>query len=300
MFTRNVPMKFSIIVPTYNRAHLIVETLLSVKKQTYTNWELIIVDDGSTDNTEDILKEYLSEQIRYIRISNGERGRARNTGVSYASGDYVTFLDSDDRLYPEFLSSASAFLISNSLPEILSVAFEIRDDKGKLLSRHVYADKFLNKRILHSNVMACIGVVIRKDIASGFTFHEDRGFMGVEDWLLWLRIGARFSIYHLPVVGAVLLQHAGRSVMHYDEDAYLYRVSVLCNELRKDFVFIQKFSDKAVERIKGHMFTYTALFAMASKHRISGLKYWIKGVLYSPGEVFTRRTLAIFKHMMLP
>ncbi len=293
-------MKFSIIVPTYNRAHLIVETLLSVKKQTYTNWELIIVDDGSTDNTEDILKEYLSEQIRYIRISNGERGRARNTGISYASGDYVTFLDSDDQLYPEFLSSASAFLISNSLPEILSVAFEIRDDKGKLLSRHIYSDKLLNKRILHSNVMACIGVVVRKDIASGFTFHEDRGFMGVEDWLLWLRIGARFSIYHLPVVGAVLLQHAGRSVMHYDEDAYLYRVSVLCNELRKDSVFIQKFSDKAVERIKGHMFTYTALFAMASKHRISGLKYWIKGVFCSPGEVFTRRTLAIFKHMMLP
>lgn len=293
-------MKFSIIIPTYNRAHLIVETMLSVRKQRYTNWELIIVDDGSTDNTEEVLKEYLSEQIRYIRIVNSERGRARNTGVAYATGDYVTFLDSDDQLYPQFLSNASDFLYSNALPEILSVAFEVRNEQGKLLSRHIYSDKFLNKRILHSNIMACIGVVVRKDIASEFAFHEDRGFMGAEDWLLWLRISARFSIHHLPVVGAVLVQHAGRSVMHYNEDAYLYRTGVLCEELRKDPVFIQKFSDKAVERIKGHMLTYTALFAMISKHRFRGIQFWIKGILYSPREIVTRRTLAIFKHMMIP
>lgn len=293
-------MKFSIIVPAYNRAHMIVETLLSVCNQTYPDWELIIVDDGSTDNTESVLKEYQSEQIRYIKISNGERGRARNTGVYYASGDYVIFLDSDDQLYAHCLSNAFQFLSDKKFPEIVSLAFEVKDESGRVLNRYSYKEETLNKRLLRANPMGCVGVVVRKDIALEFTFHEDRYFISAEDWLLWLRIGARFPIYHLPVICAVALQHDGRSVMHFDEDAYLYRIAVLCRELRKDEFFIRKFSDKAVKHIKGHMYTYMALYAMVSKHRGKGIRYWVAGILYSPGEIVTRRTLAIFKHMMLP
>ncbi|MBA4058108.1 MAG: hypothetical protein C0490_25550 [Marivirga sp.] len=87
----------SIIIPTYNRAHLIGETIQSVVEQTYTNWELVIVDDGSEDNSEDVIKGFTDKRIRYFRSEHsGNISRVRNDGVRYAKGDFIAFLDSDD------------------------------------------------------------------------------------------------------------------------------------------------------------------------------------------------------------
>lgn len=92
----NVPL-ISIILPTYNRAHLIGETIQSVIDQTYKNWELIIVDDGSTDNTFNIIKTFEDLRIQYHNIKHsGLHSVARNHGIEKALGNYVAFLDSDD------------------------------------------------------------------------------------------------------------------------------------------------------------------------------------------------------------
>ena len=89
--------RVSVVVPVYNRAHLIVETIQSVINQTYTPWELIIVDDGSTDETKSCVKEFNDPRIRYFRIDHtGSIGHVRNVGMSHAIGDYIAFLDSDD------------------------------------------------------------------------------------------------------------------------------------------------------------------------------------------------------------
>ena len=93
--------KISVIIPTYNRAHIIKDALESVLKQTYSNWECIVIDDGSTDHTERIIKELVSidNRIKYIRRpSSRNKGAAtcRNIGLENATGDYIQFLDSDD------------------------------------------------------------------------------------------------------------------------------------------------------------------------------------------------------------
>lgn len=94
----------SIIIPTYNRAHLIGETIQSVIDQTYTNWELIIVDDGSTDTTKDIIKRYQSPRIQYFSIGHsGSFGTVRNYGIRRAKGPFIAFLDSDDLWQPDKL-----------------------------------------------------------------------------------------------------------------------------------------------------------------------------------------------------
>ncbi len=91
----------SVIIPTYNRAHLIRRTLDSVIKQSYRNLEIIIVDDASTDNTEEVIKIIADPRIRYIRHpTNYGGGTARNTGIKAVTGKYVTFLDSDDQWLP--------------------------------------------------------------------------------------------------------------------------------------------------------------------------------------------------------
>ncbi len=94
---------FSIIIPTFNRAHTIRKPINSVIAQTYIDWELIIVDDGSTDNTKEIVDSYQDPRIRYVWQENQERSEARNHGISLAQGDWMCFQDSDDEYLPEHL-----------------------------------------------------------------------------------------------------------------------------------------------------------------------------------------------------
>ncbi|MCP5098671.1 MAG: glycosyltransferase [Chloroflexi bacterium] len=94
----------SVITPTYNRAHLIREAIDSVLTQTFTDFELIIIDDGSTDNTEAVIKQITDPRLKYLQRENGGASAARNTGLEAATGEWVAFLDSDDLYLPERLA----------------------------------------------------------------------------------------------------------------------------------------------------------------------------------------------------
>jgi glycosyltransferase involved in cell wall biosynthesis len=97
-------MFISIVIPTYNRAHLISRAIKSVIGQTYPSWELIIVDDGSTDNTYEIIKPFLSDaRMQYHKKINSGAAHSRNVGVEISKGEWITFLDSDDEAYPNWL-----------------------------------------------------------------------------------------------------------------------------------------------------------------------------------------------------
>lgn len=104
----NVNSLVSVIIPTYNRAHLITRAIESVINQSYTNWELLVVDDASTDNTEEVVKKYaLDTRVKYIKANkNGGNAVARNLGVNAAKGAYISFVDSDDEYHPDYLEKA--------------------------------------------------------------------------------------------------------------------------------------------------------------------------------------------------
>ena len=102
MFNMNVSPLVSIILPTYNRAAFILETIESIRNQTFKNWELIIVDDGSDDNTEEIICQLKDERIQFIKAGRTEsKGKLINTGIQKASGGLYAFIDSDDIWAPE-------------------------------------------------------------------------------------------------------------------------------------------------------------------------------------------------------
>src|SRR5690348_2695793 len=111
----NSLIKFSVVIPTYNRAKFIVNTLESVFSQSYKNYEVIVVDNCSTDDTVAVLQPLIDEKkIRFIQHEkNYERAYSRNTGIENATGDFLTFLDSDDFMYPENLADAADFIQKN-------------------------------------------------------------------------------------------------------------------------------------------------------------------------------------------
>ena len=97
MIEKNLFPKISIIIPTYNRAGLILETIESISNQTYPNWELIIVDDGSEDNTEEIIAQLMDKRIQFHKAGRtGTGGRIKNIGLGMAKGELIAFIDSDD------------------------------------------------------------------------------------------------------------------------------------------------------------------------------------------------------------
>jgi glycosyltransferase involved in cell wall biosynthesis len=106
----------SIILPTYERAHFIEKAINAISQQTYSCWELIIIDDGSTDNTEELVKELsvnIKNEIKYLKQENKGPAVARNTGIKKAKGDYVAFFDSDDLWLPHHLFDCIEVLNNN-------------------------------------------------------------------------------------------------------------------------------------------------------------------------------------------
>lgn len=290
---------FSVIIPTYNRAAFLPETIRSVLDQSFRDFELLVIDDGSTDNTEEVVRDFKDNRIRYFKIANGERGRARNTGIRQSRGEYVTFLDSDDVFYPDHLAVAHKSLTEKKRPEILHMGYEIKQPDGKVLSKMIFPETTLNRSVLKANIMSCMGVFIRKDVAVQYQFAEERTLAGSEDWLLWLRLAARYPIHHQAIITSALIDHASRSVRDFNEKAGLERLSVLIHKLQEDSIFLATFGNKWLKKIEGHMYTYLALHALMAGKKNKGFIFWIKGVYYSPGEFLTRRTAAIFKKILL-
>ena len=101
---------FSIILPTYNRGYILTETIEKVICQSYQNWELLVIDDGSKDNTKEVVESINDVRVRYIYQENQERSVARNNGIKHAEGEYICFLDSDDIILDNHLETLHKFI----------------------------------------------------------------------------------------------------------------------------------------------------------------------------------------------
>jgi len=154
---------FSIILPTYNREKFIAVAIKSVINQTYKNWELIIIDDGSTDNTKQVVSLFLADmRIKYFYQTNQERSVARNNGIKQAKGDYICFLDSDDYYLADHLDIMNQNLNVNSKKEILTVERYYKNGDKLIEANHAklitdnHKDFMIKNVILYSPPVQCI------------------------------------------------------------------------------------------------------------------------------------------------
>lgn len=294
----NADLLFSIIVPTYNRAAFIRKTIQSALTQTYPNVEIIVVDDGSTDETERIIRSIADSRLHYYYKANGERGAARNFGMARATGHYVTFLDSDDLLYPDYLANAKESIIRDNFPAFFHLAYEVTDEQMRPLTKVDYLkpdDIFV---LVRGNPLSCLGIFLHQSITGKFKFNEDRDLAGSEDWEMWLRVAANVGIKTDNRVSAALIDHNSRSVINYNEKQLVRRKEVALQSAFADPAVQEKFTPY-LNRMIAYCDTYIALHLVLSGQHQTGLTYLRNAVIRSPVCLFERRTAAIFKHVLL-
>jgi glycosyltransferase involved in cell wall biosynthesis len=196
-------MRVSVVVPTYNYAHFLPVALDSVLTQTYRDWECVIVDDGSTDDTATVADAYVRRdpRFRYIHQANRGLAGARNTGVRNAHGDAIQFLDADDRLLPAKLERHAAYLeahpecdivygdvwfFRSETPDVLTPSLHGKLTRSILRRVHGSAEAF---RILqHYNIMPVPAAIIRRRVFERAMFDEEAN--AVEDYGFWIRCAA--------------------------------------------------------------------------------------------------------------
>ncbi|MDI1355012.1 MAG: glycosyltransferase family A protein [bacterium] len=292
---------FSLIIPTYNRVHLITKTLESVRCQTFKDVEVIIIDDGSTDGTGEHINHYIQKhELRgwyYTRTNNCERGAARNTGIRMATGQFITFLDSDDLIYETHLQKAHDYLSSKEQVKVLHSAYEIQTHNG---TRKIHYKKtlLLNKQVLDGNLLSCFGMFIQKAVFDQTMFNENRKLSGSEDWLLWLKLSVHYDIYLQNEITGCLVEHSERSVLNFTPVQLRERASMMREQLQNDTGFMHKYGQKTVTNIYAHMLSYGALHLILSKNKRQGVYLFGKAVSHNYKELFSKRTVGILKHLL--
>lgn len=236
----------SIIIPTYNYGYLISETLDCLINQTYINWEAIIIDDGSTDNTKVLVQKYLSDiRVRYIYQINKGLSAARNAGISNASGKYITFLDADDFISQDKINVQVKYMEENSSSIITYTQAKYFKDKEFGVFYNTL--ELNNETSFHTlKKQECISDFIQKLIKSNFTpvntplirasFIRERSLVfktslkALEDWDFWVRCafsGANF--HYIEDNNALAFIRVHQQSMSFDR-VYMYDWEL---ELRK-------------------------------------------------------------------
>ena len=209
----------SVVIPTFNHASFLEKALQSVLDQTYPCWEVLVVDNHSQDNTDEVVKSFNCPNIRLLKIHNhGVIAASRNLGMREAKGDWISLLDSDDFWYPGKLETLMAFVKLGDTHDVLSndeLKVDIKKNKKRITRYGPYEGDFYKALLTGGNRLSPSATMIRHDflVKHGITFNESQNYISVEDYGFWLdlaRAGARFKFIH-EVLGEYIIHGANIS-----------------------------------------------------------------------------------------
>ena len=218
---------FTVVIPAYNRAEILPETIASIQTQSFESWEIIVVDDGSKDNTAEVIRAFAArdQRIKYVYQDNAERSAARNNGAKNASGKYLFFLDSDDGFEPNHMQAVHSLLQRESFPAAMVVSNVIYQKENSMERPEIpelEAGKGFDYVLKHPITPS--RVCVHRDIFEVFKF--DPEIVIVEDQVLWICIATRFPVYHQKEYTVRYRIHDGNSV-DLSRDSYRSRYNGL-------------------------------------------------------------------------
>jgi glycosyltransferase involved in cell wall biosynthesis len=233
---------FSVLVCTYNRAHLLRRAIHSVLAQTDADFELLVVDDNSSDDTSKVVEEFSDERIVYIkRPVNGGSSAARNTGIGHASGRYIAFLDDDDEYLSDFLArTRHAF---STIPTSVGATF-----CRTLIVETTHAEeRVIGERVptappLHDRERAVLFVIRKQPLSSGWGFTIraelfervglfDESLPAAVDWDLFIRMARHCDFHVIPQVLIRQHKHGGPQLTKPSPQRYRARAQILKKHL---------------------------------------------------------------------
>lgn len=183
----------SVVIPTYNHAHFLADAITGALKQSYAPVEIIVVDDGSTDNSRSLVASF-GERVRYIWQENRGLSGARNTGIGAAQGEYIALLDADDFWEPAYLATAHAILAADPALGAVYTGLHFVNSKGERLPQPCVAtvpSDQLYDRLLDGEFFAPSAVLIRRACFTEVGLF-DEALRASEDWDMWLRVARTY------------------------------------------------------------------------------------------------------------
>jgi len=295
---KNEPF-ISVVVPTYNRAHLITSTLASLLDQNYKNYEVIVVDDGSTDNTEDVVLAIPDDRLKYFNKDNAERAAARNYGTRLAKGDYINFFDSDDIALPNHLGEAAKMIISKNWSEWFHLGYAWASPERKILKKiNRYTKSTSNHLLPYGNPVGTNTVFIRKDIALSNPFDEDRELSASEDYELWFRLAVQYPFYADNTITSLLIQHSERSVLTSTPDNLEKRLLLCIKKVTCNDQVVNYYGNR-LNLIRMELYSYLALHLsdMASA-KYASIYNLAKAFYASPNLLLRKRFYTILRNIL--
>jgi len=207
----------SIILPTYNRAELIGDAISSVLAQSYGDFELIVVDDGSTDATAEVVDSFRDPRIVFLQQENRGRAAARNKAIMASRGRYIAFLDSDDEYLDQKLDLQVAYMDSHSDIGMVYTSAYCIDERGRPLDRHTYVasvagDIYKDVAFFRPVTITLPTVMLRREVLDSVGYF-DEAMERFEDTDLWRRVAKRYRVGIIVEPTCRLRTHRQNSLM---------------------------------------------------------------------------------------
>lgn len=245
-------MLVSVIVPTYNRATMITKTIQSLLNQTYKDIEIIVVDDGSTDDTEKVVRGIANQAaipVRYFKKPNGGCSSARNAGIRVAEGDCIAFLDSDDQYTPDAIESlVNVMKAAGAVDFVYSPSIEISVDGNEMLGLPAAPgepDRFAREHFRTALARSCC-ILYKRHIFERLIFEETARYNEDSDFLQ--KVAINYTAAYSDVPTAKVFQHGGNKSSNRKQ---IYRALLKSYEniLRTYPAFAQSLGDLADQRL---------------------------------------------------
>jgi glycosyltransferase involved in cell wall biosynthesis len=246
--------KVSIVVPSYNRAEFIEATLTSIQNQSFKDFEVIFVDDGSTDNTAELLKVFCEDdpRFKYFRQDNSERAVARSYGLSLASSELLCLVDSDDIWYPHKLETQIS-VMDNDPEIVLSYAsvnrIDMQGNQVKVSARqHQGLSGYIFFDLLMRNFIPSVTPMFRKKVFEKVGAQVTE-FIPYEDWDFWLKFSRQGRFFHIKEPLGDYRLHPGQSVQNVRAD-HIEKVTtlVLDNNTKKENINLNSYKNKSFDQ----------------------------------------------------
>lgn len=293
-------MLFSVVIPTYNRADLIMETLDNVFSQTYKRYEILVVDNCSTDNTEALLSPLIDKgRIRYFRHDrNYERSKSRNTGMQNANGDFLTFLDSDDFMYEDCLRDAAEYVHQHPEIKFFHNLYELVSNKKEKLYQYQFPPLTNQYKALASgNFISCIGGFIHKEIYKVHRFNENPKMIGSEDYEVWFEIMAKYKLGRINKINSGIREHPDRSVNLGVYKNLAYQKKEILNKIKTNKLLYEKFGPY-LPRLKASFLLQEAIELRKVKGRGQGFNRLLAAFVSDISVLKTKRAYSVIYNII--